>query len=157
MRTIATYHRHIDNCTTEMSGLKFHIVLIFERSNSFESSKIIDNCTVDINELVFQCFLRGAWEKDWRMPGEHQKTTRYDIIRLDFLNRVWSGDDHPSYGRRNLALFAWIMTRQRQGRAEAATNQTDADLLRTEADMACLQVKAITLAISSRKIWHASR
>ena len=39
----------------------------------------------------------------------------------------------------------------RQCRAEAATNRLDADLLRTEADMACLQVKTITLAISSWK------
>ena len=37
----------------------------------------------------------------------------------------------------------------RQRRAEAATNRLDAGLLRTEADMACLQVKTIPLAILS--------
>ena len=45
------------------------------------------------------------------------------------------------------ALINQTLTRSR--RAEAATNRLDADVLRTEADMACLQVKTTILAILS--------
>ena len=45
------------------------------------------------------------------------------------------------------ALINQTLTRLR--RAEAATNRLDADLLRTEADYACLQVKTTILAILS--------
>ena len=45
------------------------------------------------------------------------------------------------------ALINQTLTRLR--RAEAATNRLDADVLRTEADYACLQVKTTILAILS--------
>ena len=45
------------------------------------------------------------------------------------------------------ALINQTLTRLR--RKEAATNRLDADVLRTEADYACLQVKTTILAILS--------
>ena len=73
------------------------------------------------------------------------------MIRLDFvlfqqvLIRCWST---------KLLIGYWILQSFkvglmiRQCRAEAATNRLDADLLRTEADMACLQVKILPILSS---------